>query len=148
MNRTKLVSLAVGLVAVVALVTASGAFSGLAADRSIDISVVDDDEAYLKIDGVGEKFNATEGDPVDTLEITNQFSEEADLTIELEDSPEGFDKDDFESDLESELKPGEDNTYTLEANCTASGEVTVTITAETDSAEVTANDRSFHLECE
>ncbi len=148
MNRTKLVSLAVGLVAVIALVTASGAFSGLTADRSLDVSVVDDDEAYLKIDGVDKQFEAEENTTIGTLEITNQFSEPADIEIELEDSPDGFDEGDFDSELESELKPGEENTYTLETNCTASGEVTVTITAETDSAEVTANDRSFHLECE
>ncbi|MFP9060843.1 hypothetical protein ACLI4R_09955 [Natrialbaceae archaeon A-chndr2] len=146
MNRTKLVSLVVGLVAVIALVTASGAFSGLEADRSLDVSVVDDDEAYLKIDGVDKQFEAEENTTIGTLEITNQFSEPADIEIELEDSPDGFDEGDFESDLEQTLDSGDSTEF--EANCTASGEVTVTITAETDSAEVTANDRSFHLECE
>lgn len=64
------------------LVAGTGGFSAMTADRGVDVSVVDDEHAYVGIETVGDELSAE--DRIHLLTITNQFAtvmDELDVTV-------------------------------------------------------------------
>jgi hypothetical protein len=74
----KRVSLVLIALAVVLGTAGSGAFSSAETDRSVSVAVVDDDEAYVGYDPV--TVNATDGDTVALVTVTNRFQAPLDVT--------------------------------------------------------------------
>lgn len=76
MRPARLVSFALALAAVTALVVGSGGFSAATADRGVQAAVVEDDQAFVDIDAcynyAGAADDARNGTPVDVV-VTNRL---------------------------------------------------------------------------
>lgn len=120
---------AVVVAAVVVLATTAGtsAFSATTADRSAEIAVVDDGDAYLAVEVTA---NATGNQTTATVTVANQFPSGTVLTA-VTATHDGDTRSLLPSD--GSLDPGENSTATFE-NATCDG--TVTISASGDDVAV------------
>ena len=119
-------------------------YSTIQSDRTVDVQVAGDDEAYLVIDETKNKIdNGSTGEP---LELTNQFAESVDLSISVRST---------EGDITSEglnrttIDIGE--TAALQVKCedtqTSEGTITVDITADGDEVSFETSDRDVEVAC-
>jgi hypothetical protein len=72
MTSYRFIVLLAGALAVLGATLGTGGFSAVAADRSVDIQVVDDDRAYLGIEQNATTINDTTNL---TVTVTNRFTE-------------------------------------------------------------------------
>jgi len=107
MNRRTVV-LVTGLIAVLGLLTSTGGLSATAADRGLQVTIADDDDAYL---GFQQDAVTTNGTTNLTVTVANQFPTGTTLdTVEI--SVDGETRD------AGPLDAGEDETVTFEfAEC-------------------------------
>lgn len=82
----KLAFVLCGLAAAVALAVGSGGFTSVQADRGVSVDIVGDDNAYMALDypnGTVERGGAVnETVTLPVVNITNQFTEDVDITVE------------------------------------------------------------------
>lgn len=77
-------SVAFAVLGVLLLVFGTAGFSAMSADRGVDVSVVDDDDAYVGIETVGD--DVYDGDRITLLTVTNQFATDVEgLDVEVVD---------------------------------------------------------------
>ncbi|MFP8956488.1 hypothetical protein ACLI4Y_07155 [Natrialbaceae archaeon A-CW3] len=144
MNGRKALSLTVAIVAVIALLTASGAYSSITADRGLQVSVVDDDQAYLAIEK-NDPGEVKENETVRLFNVTNQFSSKIDVTVDFTEEPDGLEPDTVDREgLES------GDVINVSAKCTDTDQdmmVAFTVSAESESANVETDERKMKLTC-
>ncbi|MFA9515816.1 hypothetical protein ACERIT_01115 [Halopenitus sp. H-Gu1] len=72
------------LVASVGLVVGTSGFSSIAAERSVTVDVVGDENAYMALEYPDETIEVDEGERSTFLTVSNQFTQPVDFTIEYE----------------------------------------------------------------
>ncbi|WP_138005342.1 hypothetical protein [Halalkalirubrum salinum] len=112
-TRLRVAAFALSTIAILLVVSGTGGYSTAAADRSVDIDVVSDENAFLGIErNVVEVDNAT----VEVLTVRNQFPVEMTVNIDTEQTEnESFDVE-IEAD-EFTLAPGETREIEPTVNC-------------------------------
>lgn len=119
-SRLRIAAVALGAVAVLFVVSGSGGYSAMEADRSIAVDVVSDEAALLGIErDVVEADNAT----IEVLTVTNRFPVAMTVDIDLERSDEGSPDVELESD-EFTLEPGETHEIEMAVDCNVSANET------------------------
>ena len=107
-----------------ALSVGTGAFSSVDAERDMEVSVVEDDEAYLGLEV--ETRTVTVGQSTDVVEITNRFADTdtLSLNVSVEDTSDTVDEvagADSGQKLSLEIGPGESEPVSI--NCRKPGSV-------------------------
>lgn len=139
MNHQRVV---LGLFVVAALIVGTAGYDTIRADRSVDVAVADDDEAYLAIERTGDAIPNGETGPI--LSITNHLGTAVGLDVVSRDVPDGV------SDLVlSRDRLGTETETTLRARCAAAGEhsVDVRIEAEGHAVSVKVEERDVTVDC-
>ena len=72
----------VGMLFVAIIITGTTAYDSITADRSVDVSVVEDEDAYLAI----ETQALESGSVVPAFTFTNNLNRDADLSVDVTDS--------------------------------------------------------------
>ena len=127
-----------------ATIMGTAGYSTIQSDRTVDVQVAGDDEAYLVINETRSTIdNGSTGTP---LELTNQFAESVELSISVKST---------QGDITSEglnrtnIDPGE--AAALQVKCedtqTSDGTITVDITADGDEVSFETSDRDVAVAC-
>lgn len=125
------------LFVVAAAIVGTSGYSAIQADRSTDVAVVDDDQAYIVIDETEDEI--ANGSTGTALTVTNQFAEPVEVTATPTHSPDGITVEGFNStSIEVE------ETASLQVRCGDSrmsdGTITVDLTAEGDETSFETSD--------
>jgi len=132
------------LFVVAAAIVGTSGYSMVQADRSTDVAVVDDDQAYLVIDET--ETDIPNGSTGTALEVTNQFAEPVEVTATSTHSPDGITVEGFDS---SPVEVG--NTADLKVRCgdsqTSAKTITVDLTAEGDETSFETSDEAVTVQC-
>jgi len=146
-----------------AMSVGSGAFSSVNAERGIDVTVVEDENAYLGLQQVKEtvpvdnnrvSVESAEYDPNDVVKIQNQFSNRLNLTVTVQSTGGIVDEDSIEIDGESanddkspnEIEVGHE--VFIGINCDRSGEGWVELYFDGEAGGSTVEmTRSFDVSC-
>ena len=132
------------LFVVAAAIVGTSGYSAIQADRSTDVAVVDDDQAYIVIDETEDEI--ANGSTGTALEVTNQFAEPVEVTATPTHSPDGITVEGFDStSIEVEETAG------LQVRCGDSrmsdGTITVDLTAEGDETSFETSDEAVTVRC-
>jgi|AntRauMinimDraft_4_1070384.scaffolds.fasta_scaffold00774_2 hypothetical protein len=149
MNKLRVASVALLVVASTGLMFGSMGFSSVAADRGVSVAVADDDSALVGYDSG--TVTVTGNERVDLVTVTNRLSSEAavaNVTVSTSD-------DDVEVTNVSKpsLDPGEVKAIAADVHCPGNRDVTVTVSVTVEGEGVTAaisgdtTTRSFELAC-
>jgi len=139
------------------LLIGSGAFSSAQADRSVNVSVVDDETAFVGYHASDRTVPADKNDDgtVDLVTVENRFGENVKLTIvdvDIEVSSQNSSEVDID-DIEGEGETFDDSAVIRGAvSCSGNGEasrvaVTVTVEASNISAQLFGDTREFEISC-
>ena len=132
------------LFVVAAAIVGTSGYSAIQADRSTDVAVVDDDQAYIVIDETEDEI--ANGSTGTALEVTNQFAEPVEVTATPTHSPDGITVEGFDStSIEVEETAG------LQVRCgdsqTSAETITVDLTAEGDETSFETSDEAVTVRC-
>jgi hypothetical protein len=134
MNRWTLALVAFSVIALLSM-SATGGFTSTAADRSVDVSVVQDEDAYL-----GLSWSRNDCEP--NIQISNRFGEELDYTVNVvRTNLVSVDEIDNQSDDIATGGTEKVEIYLEPKNGSGKRSVTVQIEATSPSTEVTALQR-------
>lgn len=139
MNHRRVI---LALFVVAAAIMGTTGFSTLQADRTVDVQVADDAQAYLQIDETGTQIKT--GETGGVLALTNQFSESVDLSISVTTT------DDIQSQGLDTRSIATGETATLEVTCSQTSDGTITVDIEASGDEISF-ERSGHevaVDCE
>jgi len=132
------------LFVVAAAIVGTSGYSMVQADRSTDVAVVDDDQAYIVIDET--ETDIPNGSTGTALEVTNQFAEPVEVTATPTHSPDGITVEGFDSSP-VEVR----NTADLKVRCgdsqTSANTITVDLTAEGDETSFETSDEAVTVQC-
>jgi len=132
------------LFVVAAAIVGTSGFSVIQAERSTDVAVVDDNQAYLVIETTGNEIK--NGSTGTVLTVTNQFAEPVEVTATSTESPDDITVQGFNS---SSIDVRE--TAGLEVRCgasrTSAGTITVDLTAEGDETSFETSDKDVEVQC-
>lgn len=149
MNTIRLLAV-VGVVASLVLVAPqTGAFTSAAADRSISITVVDDESAYLGIQQSPVSVGGNENRNVVLLTVTNRFSEPLELNVHITEQNPDSRPSVARANGPARLAAGAESPVAAVVTCansTGSDTATVTLSASGDGVSVTAN-RTVAVDC-
>jgi len=135
------------LALVAGLVVATGGFSVAEVDRSVDLSVTDDDSAFVGVDVPDEPIEAQDGNETTLFEVTNRFGHDVSVTAEatVDESDGNLSVSD---EKEEELNDGETAvSATFECTDGAEGTIGVALEITGDGVEVSL-DRQVDVVCE
>jgi hypothetical protein len=129
------------LFVVAAAITGTTGFSTLQSDRTVDVQVAGDDEAYLQIVETGTQIKKDKTGAV--LKLTNQFSESVDLSISVTTD------DDIQSQGLDTRSIDPSKTAKLEVKCSqeSSGTITVDIEASGDEISFEKSGHEVDVDC-
>lgn len=140
MTPRRSVSLVLAVVATAMLVTGSAGFTSVSADRSVSVSVVDAENAYVAVDACEKSTDSGNGSNPVRVTVKNQFSEP--FTVERISS----DADTKEPDTKNAtVGPGDSATFNAafgeeELTVSVSGGVDATVTATIESKATCGDD--------
>ena len=134
------------LALVAGLVVATGGLSVAEIDRSVDVSVTDDDSAFVGVDVPDEPIEAEDGNETTLLEVTNRFDHAVTVTADVSDA--GSLNPVIEVDP-TEIGQGEHAAVnaTVECDDEVSETLIVELAVTGDGVEVTL-DREVEVDCE
>lgn len=133
MTTRRIVGLAVVAVLATSIALGSGGFSSVGAERTVEVAVVEPENAYIGVAACAKTTNESNGDPVHVW-VTNRYSEP--ITVA---SLVGDDSETYEPNANPTLTPGESERY--EANF-ATEQVTVHVAGNGLEATVTVRVQS------
>ena len=119
------------------VITGTAGYSAIQAERSVDVTVADGEDAYLAVENTNDSI--TNGSTSSVLRVTNQFGREVDLTV---DDIETTGSVEYESvngaNDKVTLATGDDRTAVINASCTGTddGELEVMLIVESDDNEL------------
>lgn len=114
---TSRVGIAITVVAAALLVTSSVGVSTVALERSVEIEVVDDDDAMVGFETVNESEN---GSTVESLDVSNRAGTNLTVDAELADG-------DVDVDAPESVGAGESETISVTGECEDDAELEVTV---------------------
>lgn len=145
MSTLTRLSVAFAVLGVLLLTFGTTGFSAVSADRGVDVSVVDDGEAYVGIEIVGDE--EYDEDRVKLLTVTNQFASDIEsLQVSVVDGSDAIEADSVKPE-DSSVGIGEDTDVT--AKCTmdqSEGSVDLQITGEAGGASFDIT-RTVDVDC-
>jgi len=132
------------LFVVAAAIVGTSGFSVIQAERSTDVAVVDDNQAYLVIETTGNEIK--NGSTGTVLTVKNQFAEPVEVTTTSTESPDDITVQGFNS---SSIDKRE--TAGLEVRCsdsrTSDGTITIDLTAEGDETSFETSNKDVEVQC-
>jgi len=132
------------LFVVAAAIVGTSGFSVIQAERSTDVAVVDDNQAYLVIETTGNEIK--NGSTGTVLTVKNQFAEPVEVTAMPTESSDDITVQGFDS---SSIDVG--STADLKVRCsdsrTSDGTITVDLTAEGDETSFEMSDKDVDVQC-
>ena len=143
-----------------ALSVGTGAFSGVEADRDVEVNVVKDEKAYLGLKNLTENEDGDDeivpsGTKTEAVRISNRFTSELELTITLNDRGEIVDQVIVGEQLEIgekkqvNLAPGGKTFVAVTCNTTKTKSTGVSLSFVGDASSVTVDtERTFEFTCE
>ncbi|MEF8780376.1 MAG: hypothetical protein V5A46_06835 [Haloferacaceae archaeon] len=145
MSTLTRLSVAFALLGLLLLTFGTAGFSAVSADRGVDVSVVDDSEAYVGIETVGDE--AYGDDRVKLLTVTNQFASDMEpLQVSVVDGSDAIEENSVKLE-DGSVGVGEDTNVTAE--CTMQreeGSVDLEITGEAGGASFDIT-RTIDVDC-
>ena len=135
-----------GVLFIAIIITGTTAYDSITADRSVDISVVENEDAYLAI----ETQDLENGSEVPAFTFTNNLNRDADLSVEVTDPIEKSGASVVnEGDLnEKTISDGETATLNIEcSDASKSYNIGLQIILETTNIEIDV-EREYTLECD
>lgn len=144
-----------GVLFIAIIITGTTAYDSITADRSVDISVVENEDAYLAI----ETRDLKNGSEVPAFIFTNNLNRDADLSVEVTDSIQksgasvvnitvGESSDERETGEEIAISDGETATLNIEcSDASKSYNIGLQIILETTNIEIDV-EREYTLECD
>jgi len=148
MNKLRVASVALLVVASTGLLFGSMGFSSVAADRGVSVAVADDDSALVGYDSDTVDVNGKER--VDLVTVTNRLSSEASVTNVTVSTADDVEVTDV---AKPTLGPGEAKSIAADVHCPGNRSVDVTVSVTVEAEGVTAaisgdtTTRSFELDC-
>lgn len=139
-------SVVVGLFVVAAAVLGTAGYDVVQSDRSVDIGVAPDEEAYLALDRPGEPI--TNGTSADILYVENRFETSVDITLEEYTGDTGS-VPERGLNRTGDIGPGE--RVALSATCSTTGTYEVQVDLHAENADgtvsVTVTDAAIEVAC-
>jgi uncharacterized membrane protein len=141
------------VVGVALLTTGSGAFTAAQLDRGVDVSVVEDEEAFLAVEELdpapeADANSSTDHVDVELVQLTNQFTAQ-DLTVAVDIDERSSGPDATSEPTASSVSSGETETVTVDVECPAGSsneDWSVDITAEGEGVEIQLT-RTVEVSC-
>jgi len=142
-----------GILFIAIIITGTTAYDSITADRSVDVSVVEDGDAYLAI----ETRDLKNGSVVPAFTFTNNLNRDADLKVDVTDPIEngasvvnitvGESSDERETSEKIAISNGETAELNIEcSDASKSYDIGLEIILETTNIEIDV-DRKYTLEC-
>lgn len=148
MNKTKILSAVLMLVACTGLILGSFGFTSASADRSVSVQVVSDDYAFVGYQS--SDLTAEDGETIDLVTVENRFSHSVDVTdITIEDGTFMISS----PTQPTNIHPGENGTIRGTVECTPNETQKIGLTVTLKGSGVTAQifgdteTRDFTLTC-
>ena len=136
------------LFALAALIAGTAGYTTIQAERSVDVAVADEGEAFLAVEG--QAPTVENGSAGTAFVVTNQLGRQVDLTIR-ESYADGSVGLGAVADGGRETRIGDGNSKDVTARCTGTtdGTLEVTVRAESDDGEISVRIvRSTEVDCE
>lgn len=136
------------LFALAALIAGTAGYTTIQAERSVDVAVADEGEAFLAVEG--QAPTVENGSAGTAFVVTNQLGRQVDLTIR-ESYADGSVGLGAVADGGRETRIGDGNSTDVTARCTGTtdGTLEVTVRAESDDGEISVRIvRSTEVDCE
>ena len=134
-----------GILFIAIIITGTTAYDSITADRSVDISVVENKDAYLAI----ETQDLENGSEVSAFEFTNNLNRDADLSVDVTDPIQSGASVVNEGDLnEQSISDGETAELNIEcSDVSKSYNIGLQIILETTNIEIDI-EQEYTLECD
>ena len=143
-----------------ALSVGTGAFSTANAERDVEVSVVEDDEAYLGLERLSAADSVQVGEETDVVRIQNQFASPLSLSVVVDHKRGDIDEidaddpveiveavDEEQEDADSSLQTGHEAHISVE--CDSPGDTSFTLSFYGVAGEASVEKtRTFHITCE
>jgi uncharacterized protein YcfJ len=125
------------LFALAALIAGTAGYTTIQAERSVDVAVADEGEAFLAVEAVSPPPEVENGSAEPAFEVTNQLGRQVDLTVR-ESYADGSVGLGAVAGGERETTIDHGNSKNVTARCTGTtdGTLEVTVRAESDDGEV------------
>lgn len=138
------------LFALAALIAGTAGYTTIQAERSVDVAVADEGEAFLAVEAVSPTPEIRNGSAGTAFVVTNQLGRQVDLTVR-ESYADGSVGLGAVADGGRETTIGDGNSNDVTARCTGTtdGTLEVTVRAESDDGEISVRIvRSTEVDCE
>ena len=142
-----------------AMSVGTGAFSSVEAERGVEVSVEDDEDAYLGLKQVNrylptssttQTTDSVDYGPTDTVQVKNQFSDPLDLTVDVESTGGVVDDEDISVDDVpkggNKLGVGDEAFVAVTCDTNGDGRLTLSLEGTAGGAVVEAT-RQFRVSC-
>lgn len=114
-------------------ITGTAGYSAIQAERSVDVTVADNENAYLAVESLNPSVE--NGSTGDALRVTNQFGREVDLSIQEVDTTGSVAYDSLNGS-DDELGAGHSVSVVVRCSGTNNGTLDVMLFAESDDNEL------------
>lgn len=138
------------LFALAALIAGTAGYTTIQAERSVDVAVADEGEAFLAVEAVSPTPEVDNGSAELAFEVTNQLGRRVDLTVResYADGSVGLGAV-AGGERETTIDHGNSRNVTARCTGTADGTLEVTVRAESDDGEISVRIvRSTEVDCE
>ncbi|WP_199719448.1 hypothetical protein [Halorubrum sp. Atlit-26R] len=117
------------------MITGTAGYSAIQAERSVDVTVADDENAYLAVENTNDSIET--GSTRGVLRVTNQFGREVDLTVDDVETTGSVEYDSV-GGTNSDVTLHADEDEEIKASCTGTsdGKLEVMLFVESDDKEL------------
>lgn len=118
------------------VITGTAGYSAIQAERSVDVTVADDEDAYLAVENTNDSI--TNGSTSSVLRVTNQFGREVDLTVDDIETTGSVEYESVNGANDEVTLGATGDTAVINASCagTDDGELEVMLIVESDDNEL------------
>lgn len=136
------------LFALAALIAGTAGYTTIQAERSVDVAVAEEGEAFLAVEGLHPTVDNGTSEPA--FEVTNQLGRSVDLTVRESYADGSVGLESVAGDgRETTVGDGRSKNVTARCTDTTDGTLEVTVRAESDDGEVSVRIvRSTEVDCE
>ena len=141
MNHRRVI---LSLFVIAAVITGTAGYSSIQAERSVDVAVANEGDAFLAVEGQSPSIQ--NGTSEDAFEVTNQLGQPVDLTVQVLTAGGDVEL----GSVPEETIDGDGATADIDARCTGTqdGTLEITVRAESSDGDVMVQvDRSTMVTC-
>lgn len=130
------------------VITGTAGYSAIQAERSVDVTVADNENAYLAVESLDQSVE--NGSTGDALRVTNQFGREVDLSVQETDTTGSVAYESLkDSGNEVALGAGDKVSVVVRCRGTSDGTLDVMLFAESDDNELSVRTmQEVDISCE